>query len=361
MEQSILGQRLEKARQKLVEIGAGGLLVGSSHNRRWLSGFRGSSGWLMITMDRALLGTDFRYWEQVAEQAPCFELFKLTKDRTMQDLVRTAQVQRVAFEAHHLSVNEFEKLQDIAEIDWMHSNGLVEELRLIKDSSELEHIRAAAAITDKVMSQVQNIGRIGMTEKALAWKLEKRMRDEGASGMTFPVIVASGPNAALPHYSPGDRSIQSGDILLIDMGASFAGYGSDLTRTFLVGENEDPTFRERFALVLQAHDAAIAAVQPEITGYEVDAVARDLLAGSGYGEEFGHSLGHGLGLEGHEGPRLATTRADRRLAPGMVTTIEPGLYFSGWGGIRIEDLVLVTDQGAARLSHCPITPLLALE
>lgn len=361
MESTIAGQRLEKVRQRMADIGAEGLLIGSSYNRRWLSGFRGSAGWLMVTADRAILGTDFRYWEQAVEQAPCFELFKLTKDKTQYDLVRAAEVTRVAFEAHFVPVAEYEKLQEIEGVEWFPSDRLVEDLRLVKDGPELERIRAAAAITDAAMQQVNNLAEIGMSERALAWELEKTMREAGASGMTFPVIVASGPNAALPHYSPGDRRIELGDILLVDMGASVDGYSSDLTRTFLVGQNSDPPYEERFNLVLEAHDAAIAATRPGVTGLEVDAVARDLLDAAGYGDKFGHGLGHGLGLEGHEGPRLATTRSDMELAPGMVTTIEPGVYVPGWGGIRIEDLVLVTDEGAERLSHCPIEPLLILK
>ncbi|MFW6068349.1 MAG: M24 family metallopeptidase [Chloroflexota bacterium] len=361
MESTILEQRLEKVRQKIAENGAEGLLIGSPYNRRWVSGFRGSAGWLLITADRALLGTDFRYWEQAVEQAPCFELFKLNTDNTQHDMVRAAQVQRVAFEPQHVPVSEYKKLQEVEGIEWLHSNGLVEELRLVKDSAELDKIRRAAGITDTAMQQVKNLARIGMTERALAWELEKFMREEGATGLTFPVIVASGPNAALPHYSPADRRIEAGDILLVDMGASVESYGSDLTRTFLVGQSSNPIYDERFSLVLKAHDAAIAAVRVGASGREIDAVARDLLDAAGYGDKFGHGLGHGLGLEGHEGPRLGTTRADTELAPGMVATIEPGVYFPGWGGIRIEDLILVTDAGAERLSHCPIEPLLALE
>lgn len=361
MESTVLGRRLEDVRQKMADVGAEGLLIGSNYNRRWLSGFRGSAGWLMITADKAILGTDFRYWEQAVEQAPCFELFKLTRDRTQYDLVRAAQVQRVAFEAQYLPVSEFGKLQEVEGIEWVPGEGIVESLRLKKDGAELEKIRAAAAITDAAMQQVKNLARIGMTERALAWELEKYMREEGATAMTFPVIVATGPNSALPHYAPADRRIEEGDILLVDMGASVDGYSSDLTRTFLVGRESDPTYEERFSLVLKAHDVAIAATRPGATGLEVDAVARDLLDEAGYGDKFGHGLGHGLGLEGHEGPRLATTRADMELGPGMVVTIEPGVYLPGWGGIRIEDLVLVTDTGAERLSHCPIEPLVALE
>lgn len=361
MESTILGQRLERARQKMTDNDAEGLLIGSPYNRRWLSGFRGSAGWLMITADRALLGTDFRYWEQAVEQAPCFELFKLNKDNTHHDMVRAAQVQRVAFEPQHVPVSEYEKLQEVEGIEWIADDGLVEELRLVKDASELDKIRRAAAITDAAMQQVKDLARIGTSERALAWELEKFMREEGATGLTFPVIVASGPNAALPHYSPAERRIEAGDILLVDMGASVEGYGSDLTRTFLVGQSSNPTYEERFSLVLKAHDAAIAAVRPGATGREIDAVARDLLDAAGVGDKFGHGLGHGLGLEGHEGPRLGTTRSDTELAAGMVATIEPGVYLPGWGGIRIEDLILVTDEGAERLSHCPIEPLLALD
>ena len=359
MRQTIYLKRLNRLREKLPQIGAQGLLVSSSHNRRWLSGFEGSSGWLLVTGDVAILGTDFRYWEQALSQAPDYELYKLGGDTTQNDLIRSAQIQNIALESQHVALKDFHNLQQIEEVNWILSENLVEALRTIKDVHELKKIRAAAAITDAAMGNVKQLLRVGMSEVSLAWELEKYMREAGATGLTFQVIVASGPNSALPHHAPGNRLIQDGDILLVDMGASVDGYGSDLSRTFFVSSKGDPLFDERFGLVLRAHDKAIDSMKPGMRGCEVDAVARDIIAAAGYGENFGHGLGHGLGLEGHEGPRLSTSKAETPLASGMVTTVEPGVYIPGWGGIRIEDLVLVTENGVELLSHSPIEPLLA--
>jgi Xaa-Pro aminopeptidase len=251
-------------------------------------------------------------------------------------------------------------LQEVGGVNWLPRQGLVEELRAIKDQAELNAIRNAAKITDGVMNRVAEIAITGMTEAELAWELECAMRFGGAARMTFPVIVASGPNAALPHHMPGDRRLQRGDILLVDMGASFSGYGSDLTRTFIIGETPDRHFEERYDVVARAHGAAIQGLGPNVTGREVDRLARNVIADAGYGEQFGHGLGHGVGLEGHEAPRLSTTASDAPLAPGMVATVEPGIYVPGWGGIRIEDLVLITASGHEVISQCPKEPLINL-
>ncbi|HZD10394.1 MAG TPA: Xaa-Pro peptidase family protein [Candidatus Binatia bacterium] len=360
MRDTKITQRLADVRDKLGQIGAEGLLVTGSANRRWLSGFQGSYGWLLVTADSAFLGTDFRYWEQAQRQAPHFELVRLNKDRTQIDVIRDAHVRQMAIEAQHLSLSDYRALQEVPNVITVESEGLVEGLRAVKDRDELSHIRAAARITDAAMDHVREVARLGMTESALAWELEKVMREAGASGLAFPVHVASGPNAARPHHAPGHRALQSGDALIVDLGATYEGYASDLTRTFYIGSEVSERFGELFRLVLKAHDAAIASIRPHMAGREVDAVARDVIASAGHGEDFGHGLGHGLGLEAHEAPRLSPTRADLALLPGMVTTIEPGVYLPGWGGIRIEDLVLVTEQGAELISHSPFKPLLQL-
>lgn len=351
-------QRLDQLRARLSEHGVEGMLIGSPSNRRWLSGFTGSAGWLLITQERALLGTDFRYWEQAEAQAPAFELFKLTSGMTQQDLVRSANVNGIGLESQHVTLKEFQTLSQVEDVNWVQTDGVVEALRIVKDAEELAAIRAAAAITDQAMGEVRNMVRVGMSELELAWELEKFMREAGATGLAFSVHVATGPNAALAHHAPGDRRIQDGDIVLVDMGASLHGYASDLTRTYLLADAFDPLFAERYELVLKAHDAAIEAIRPGCTGGEIDAVARDMISAAGYGDAFGHGLGHGLGLEIHEAPRLSPVRGDTSLAPGMVTTVEPGVYIPGWGGIRIEDLVAITEDGVELLSHCPHEPLL---
>ena len=359
--EAVLLQRLRDVRALLVENDVEGILVGNGHNRRWLSGFEGSYGWLMVTAEKALLGTDFRYWEQALTQAPYYELFKITKECTQNDLIFAGQVHDIALEAQSVSIREFKNLQQLTDINWVLCDDLVERLRAVKDESELKRIRTAAAITDAAMAAVKNLARIGMTEAALAWELEKHMREEGADGLAFPLHVASGPNSALPHHASSERPIQPGEILLIDMGASFNGYASDLTRTFYVGTQADQRFRELYAIVQEAHDQAIAAIQPGVRGREVDAVARDIIGEAGHGDHFGHGLGHGLGLQAHEEPRLSPSKAETPLVSGMLATVEPGIYLPGYGGIRIEDLVLVTGNGAEFLSHCSTEPLLELD
>lgn len=355
----ILGERLKKLRIEMAEVGADAMLVGSQFNRRWLSGFTGSYGWLLITETQAILATDFRYWDQAKAQAPHFTLFKLMKDRTNLDLIRSGGAQNIALEAQHITIREYENLQQVDGVAWKSTEDLVENLRMIKDAAELHAIRKAASITDAAMARVSEFVRPGMSELDLAWELEKVMREEGATGMTFPVHVASGPNAALPHHAPGERCIQPGEIVLVDMGASLDGYGSDLSRTFFFGEVPSPEFDERYAIVLEAQEAALEGMKPGMTGEQVDAIAREIIGDAGYADHFGHGLGHGLGLEGHEGPRLSTARASRVLEPGMVTTVEPGIYLPGWGGIRIEDLVLLTESGPQLLSHCEKSPHIA--
>ncbi len=358
MSVSIYLRRMQDLRARLHELGAEALLISGAQNRRWLSGFTGSAGWLLLTAKRALLATDFRYWQQAEDQAPQFELFQMTAGKTHGDLLATADAKNVLFEPQHVTVKEFLTLRELEGVNWTPVDGLVEELRVVKDEAELEKIRAAAAITDVVMAQVPSLVQSGMRELDLAWELEKRMREAGATGLTFPVHVATGPNSALPHHAPGARRIERADIVLVDMGATVDGYGSDLTRTYLFDSDFNSLFKQRYELVLKAHDEALHGIAPGKSGGEIDAIARDLIAAAGYGDNFGHGLGHGLGLEGHEDPRLSPTRGAAALAVGMVTTVEPGVYVPGWGGIRIEDLVVVTEGGTELLSHCPHDPII---
>jgi Xaa-Pro aminopeptidase len=209
------------------------------------------------------------------------------------------------------------------------------------------------------MSAVNEIIRPGMSEKQVAWELEKMMREAGADGMAFPVIVASGPNGAFAHHSSGDRQLKVGDPIIIDMGASLNGYQSDLTRTFYLGKAPDEKFWEIYNLVHNAQKAALKAIRAGKKSNAIDKVARDAITKAGYGKEFGHGLGHGVGLEIHEEPRLSFTAEDKeRLTAGAVVTVEPGIYIEGWGGVRIEDLVLVTDTGVEILSRCSKNPII---
>jgi Xaa-Pro aminopeptidase len=269
--------------------------------------------------------------------------------------LRDAGVTRVAVEGEELTVSAFNKLEEIDGVEWTVLEKTVEPLRAIKADVELAQIRAAAKITDHAMTKVPYFAATGQTERELAWQLEKEMRESGADGIAFPVHVASGPNAALPHHLPGNRRLREGDSLIVDIGAKTGGYCSDLTRTFYLGSQPSEQFQKVYTTVLEAHTAALDAVRPGVTGQDVDAVARNLIADAGHGEHFGHGLGHGVGLVAHEDPRL-TRNSSQVLAPGMVTTVEPGIYLPNWGGVRIEDLVLVTENGVEFLSRCPKEP-----
>jgi Xaa-Pro aminopeptidase len=351
-------KRLAAVRQQFDDWEVAGLLIGSTHNRRWLSGFTGSNGQLLITRDKALLATDFRYWEQAAAESPAFELVK--HQRTDEDDVAffaAASVTKIGIEAQYVTLADRAKLGKIEGITWKPLAETAESLRKIKTPNEIEIIRAAAAITDQVMGQVNAIARPGMSERTLAWELEKLMREADAEAVAFDVIAASGPNAALPHHHPGRRQLQAGDTLIVDMGARVDGYHSDMTRTFYLGGEPDEQFWSVYNLVLAAETAVLNHIKPGMNGKEVDALARDVITAAGHGDHFGHGLGHGLGLFIHEDPFLSTRTEKEILAPGMVVTIEPGIYLPGWGGVRIEDLILITEDGFEYLSHCPQTPI----
>jgi Xaa-Pro aminopeptidase len=358
-------ERLNVVRQKLDEWEVEGVLIGSGSNRRWLSGFTGSSGQLLITAESAIIATDSRYYEQAQNESPAFTLFK--HQRTKEDNeklfeaagVGTIGVGKIGVEAQHTTLAAMSKLRKIEGIEWKSLPNTIEPLRQIKTDTELRQIRAAAELTDFTMSQVNQLARPGQTERELAWELEKTMREAGAEATAFTIIVASGPNSALPHHRPGDRVLTLGDSIVIDMGAQLDGYNSDLTRTFYLGDEPSQEFWRVYNLVLGAQTAVFFHLRPGANCKAVDKVARDIINNAGHEEHFGHGLGHGLGLDVHEGPRLSRLADDDAvLAAGMVVTIEPGVYIPGWGGVRIEDLVTITATGFRRLSLCPKLPII---
>jgi len=351
--------RLTSIRKDFERWNVDSLLIGSPANRSWLSGFTGSAGWLLITRNQAILATDFRYWDQATQQAPDFELFKIRKQNSAiwQDFITQYDVSAVGVEANHLTVQRNLELDQISTIKLVGLDETVESHRAIKTAKEIEIIKKAAAITDRAMAEANNVIRVGVSERELAWQLEKLMREAGADSMAFPVIVASGPNGAMAHHTPGNRILREGDAIIIDMGATIGGLNSDLTRSFLLSNEDLPRFREVYDLVLMAQESALNGIKAGITGRSADRLARDVIEEGGYGTEFGHSLGHGIGLEVHENPRLSHTGETKKLPVGSVVTIEPGIYIHDWGGIRIEDLVVVTETGIELLSHCPKNPI----
>ena len=331
-----------------------GLLVTGTANVQYLSGFSGSSALLFVSQREALLITDFRYQTQAAEEVGDLARVVIEPHSLWsglwQHLALLSYVEVVGFESAHLVHRDFQRLLEAgARWQWRPTIDLVEVLRERKDETELARIREAVAAAEHALElTVSRIG-VGMTELEIAGLLESALRRAGTDGFPFPSIVASGPNAALPHARPTSRRLAKGDFLLIDFGARVGGYCSDITRTFVLGRADEEQ-REVYEIVRLANDRAVRAVRPGMTGRDADGVARGYIQDRGFGDLFGHSLGHGIGLEVHEAPRLAKT-AEGTLVEGAVVTVEPGIYRPGWGGVRIEDDVHLGAGGAQVLTR----------
>lgn len=348
--------KLKNLRQKLAEdeLGLDAILISSPENRRYMSGFTGSAGWLLISRHDATLATDFRYVEQATQQSPDFRIHRTAPGLGwFPEWTAEQGVKRIGFESDDVTIslhNAFRKAADESETtnhpELIPTSGIVEQLRVYKDADELALLAKAIEIADEALDEVGPRIEPGITEEAVAWELEKAMRERGAEMISFDTIVGAGANGALPHHRADDTVIKRNDAIVIDMGAKYEGYCSDLTRTIFVGE-PDAKFRRIYDIVLQAQLAAEERVRAGMTGEEADAIARDIIAEAGHADDFGHSLGHGVGLAVHEFPRVGP-RAEDVLQDGMVFTIEPGIYLPGWGGVRIEDIV-VMENGRARV------------
>lgn len=332
-----LKNRLQKLRQELAEKDIDAVLISQPENRYYLSGFDGSSGYLLVTAQDAILATDFRYIEQATTQSPDYEVFRITNDigEWFPRLITELGLRRLGFEVGHITFGLYRQLSDIldeaeSKLRLVPVDGLVESLRAIKEPGEIELITRAVEISDAAFAYIKDMIRIGMTENEVAWEIEKFMRQKGSQAMPFDSIVASGPNSALPHAKPSPRKIQSGEPVVIDIGARFEGYSSDLSRTICLGTADD-TFTKVYDTVLKAQLAAVAAIREGVNGDQADGAARAVIEQAGYGEAFGHGLGHGIGLAPHEQPRLGPNSAEL-LTSGMVFTVEPGIYLTGWGG-----------------------------
>ncbi len=353
--------RLERLRAELAGRHWDACLVGEAANRRYLSGFTGSNGWLFISAERAVLITDGRYTEQAAHECPGFEVVTVARGEDaagFQRLLQPFEKQRVALEADQVTMDQWRRWFQPLGVEWAFTTGLVAGLRAQKEAAELAEIEAAAQVADAAMTFAYATARVGMSEAELAWQLEVYLRQHGARAVAFEIITASGPNSALPHARPSDRLIEAGEPLTIDLGARLpSGYHSDLTRTFCLDQPASETFRSVYWTTLAAHQHAAAHLRPGLTGAEADRLARAIIAEAGFGERFMHSLGHGVGLAVHEKPSLAPLSNDI-VQVGNVVTIEPGIYLPGWGGVRIEDLFLVRAEGAKRLSHARTFPVI---
>src|SRR5215218_9644582 len=331
------------------------LFVSHLVNVRWLTGFTGSSGAAVVGPDARRFLTDFRYLSQSEEQLDDSwqrEIVLELLEAAVGGLPTEGAV-RLGFDDDHMSVKQHAKLRRLApeNVELVAAGGLVEDLRMVKDADEIARIRAAALLADAALEAVLGRGLAGRTEQEVAFDLETEMRRMGAQGPSFPSIVASGAHGALPHAVPRDVEIPDGVLVTIDWGAQLDGYASDCTRTYATGQISDGD-RDIYDLVQRAQAAALAAVRPGPTGKEVDAVAREIIDEAGHAEHFGHGLGHGVGMEVHEGPRLSR-QGDVTLAAGQIVTVEPGVYVPGEVGVRIEDLVVVTEDGHDVLSTLP--------
>ena len=327
------------------------LLVTDMTNVRYLTGFTGSNGACVVARDERLFLTDFRYTEQARSQVQGYERVEAGRD-ILGDLAGRLRG-RSGFDDRHVTVEVHKKLSEKAAegVELVPAGGMVEGLREIKDEQELAAMRAAAQIADEAYAELLEHGLAGRTEREVARALVRSMEDRGAEGPSFPPIVAAGAHGALPHAEPRDVEIPGGTLVVVDMGAKVDGYCSDCTRTLATGPIDDGA-AEVYELVLRAQESALAAVRPGISYPGLDAVARAMIEAAGQGERFGHGLGHGVGLEVHEAPRVAKT-AEGELRRGQVVTIEPGVYVPGEVGVRIEDLVAVGEDGPQLLTGFP--------
>lgn len=357
-----MSDRVSRVRKLLADMGVDAILISHPANRHYVSGFPDedhapdeTAGILLISPSEAKLfvsPTNLPW--ATASTRPGIEVIGWTRpwQESLGKHLHEQGYRRVAFEDRALIVADYTAISDAAQgVKFVPAGGTVHKLREIKDAEEIARIRRAAQITDQALQEVLSQLNPGTTEKELVWMLESAMRDLGADGPAFSTGVGAGPHGARPHHSATDRPIAEGEPVVIDLGARVDGYCADLTRTIVLGE-QTPLFRERYNLVLSAQQAALNALRPGLSGKEGDAAARDVIVAAGAGDAFFHGLGHGVGLLIHEAPSLGQASEDV-LQPGQIVTIEPGVYYEGWGGIRIEDLAVVTESGIEILSNSP--------
>ncbi|MGC9333287.1 MAG: M24 family metallopeptidase [Anaerolineae bacterium] len=346
--------RLEKLRETLAEQELDAILVSQAENRRYLSGFTGSAGMLMITAQEAILATDFRYYEQMGREAPDFQLAKIKTrfEELLPELISGMGIRRLGFESEHVTVHQLHTWSQASDnVEWVPQRQIVEKIRAVKEEGELDAIRRSVALNDAALAHLLGVLEPGMTEENAAWEIESYMRTHGASKVAFALIVAAGPNGALPHALASNRPIAEGEPIVIDIGCVVDGYCSDMTRTICLGK-PDSHYLEVWQIVLSAQETAEATICAGMTGIEADASARAVIEKAGYGDQFGHSLGHGVGLAVHEMPS-ASPRVDNVLEAGMVLTVEPGIYLPGEFGVRIEDMVIIREDGVEVLTQSP--------
>ena len=362
MEPTDYHYRIERVRETILSLGMDTFMVLVGENRRYLTGYTGedgqfdeTAGILFITADRLVLATDSRFDVQASAEASGWEIlcFKKGMAEAIPALLNDLGTRKMGFESVRLSYSQYGKIKNQLEksrlqVELMDVEDIVEEIRLVKSEKEIEATRRALAIAEKAFEQTLPAIEPSMTEKEAAWILEQAMKNLGADDLSFPIICAAGTNAALPHAIPGDRQFCEGDTVLFDWGAKLAGYCSDISRTICIGE-PDPFFKKIYTTVREAQRLAIDAICDGASSKSVDAKAREYIEKAGFKGKFGHGLGHGTGLAVHEGPRLSPLK-DTVLRAGMIVTVEPGIYLPDWGGIRLENQVVVRPGGAEVLN-----------
>ncbi len=364
--------RLKRLREKMQEHDLAGFFVDcpvedifrlSGANRRYISGFTGSKGTALVTTEGAFIAVDFRYVEQARSECPGFNVYRTSGalEAWFPGLIGEAGLagKRIGFEAPDVTVATLNGLRraidTLPEPDrpkLLQAPKLVTELRAIKEPEEIEALQRAVDLGDAAFQHAAERLEVGMTERQVAWEIERYARENGAEFMSFPTIVGAGPNGAMPHAQPTDYAIQAGDPVVIDMGVVVGGYCSDLTRTIVCGGEGDEQFAKIYDIVLTAQLTAEELIRAGMTGEEAHMLAHNVIAEAGYGENFGHGLGHGVGLQVHEAPAVART-SKNELLDGMILTVEPGIYIPGWGGVRIEDQCVIEEGKVRAMSQAP--------
>jgi len=351
-------KRIQYVRKAFKKLNIDTFLILVEENRRYLSGFTGedtqfdeSAGALFVSSDKLILATDSRYDEQAKQEAGLYDIVTYKKGlaNELPKILRSLGTKRLGFESIRLSFLQLDTIKkqlvkNKSRISLVPTENIVENIRAIKDESEIEQTKKALGVAESAFLKFIHTLKPGMTEKGAAWRLEKNLRECGGDSMSFPVICASGPNSALPHAIPGNRKIQKGEPIIFDFGIKLNGYCSDTTRTVFIGKPAN-TFKKIFQTVLDAQKLSIEAIKPRKNSKAIDKIARDHINKMGFKGKFGHSLGHGTGLAVHEHPRISPIKGSH-LKPGMIFTVEPGIYLPGQGGVRLENMVVVTTDGA---------------
>lgn len=351
-------KRVKALQASMAHEGLQAYLVTSKFNLRYISGFTGTSGRALITQEHAYFMTDFRYRQQATEQCQGFEVVIVGGSasatnplRYVQSVLEEQGISNLAYEEEHVTVAQFDDIESLLQVDLVPASGLIEALRQVKDEEEIALISRACQIADEAFMFILDKIRPGVSEISIANQLDFYMREQGASGVSFETIVASGLRSAMPHGVATDKLIELGDFVTLDYGCYYKGYVSDITRTVAMGE-PNAKLREIYDIVYEANRKVSEQARAGITGTEMDAIARDFIQAHGYGDDFGHSLGHSIGLDIHEAP-IASRGNKLPLRAGNVITNEPGIYIDGLGGVRIEDDLYLTETGNQLLTHSP--------